>query len=585
MIMNSIKNILVFNMTRMGDLVQSTPLISGLRLKYPGSKISLIVTKEFNEFSERIPNIDERIVFNLKQFKENPNTTWVELYRYLEKFLEDLKGKDYDLVINLSHSKLSALMIQYLGSKNVRGFLCNDEGERMTYHPWLQYFFIEPFNRDYNSFNLVDIFSRGGDVEPGPKGIEIIEKDEDMKNVEKWFQKLNSKKNSLIVGIQAGSSLEGRRWPTENFAKLSNKLINELDAFVILFGVASESKVANEIYSRIENTQQVLDLTGKTNYSELIGALKHCQYLITNDTGTMHIAAALNIRIIGLFFAHAHPYETAPYKEGNIIFQAKIDCAPCSYGVSCHDVVCVHKVKPELVYGLLENQWKTGKWRYPGKMEPIEEVQIFKTEFDSENYLKLIPLIQHSISLKDIFAESYRFIWKTRLNNANLVNFDKQIPEIQKNLMDNYIIQDASLLIELINNKIKYLEKLEALGHSGIEQTKKIRLLFSEINLNQEKLGRVVAFLSKIDDEINLVGMTCPEVKPICDMFNKRKENFLGDDVLKLAELTKKVYLEFLEELALLKKILLILIRDFSKKENELSYGETNSKSVAVPGK
>ncbi len=583
--MNSINKILVFNMTRMGDLVQSTPLISGLRHKHPEARISLIITRDFYEFSERIPNINERIVFDLKQFKENRETTWVELYRYLEKFLETLKERNFDLVINLSHSKLSALMIQYLGLKNVRGFLCNSEGERMTYHPWLQYFFIEPFNRDYNSFNLVDIFSRGGDVEPGPKGIEIIEKNEDLHNVKKWFQNIENSGKPLIVGIQAGSSLEGRRWPTEYFAKLANKLIQELGVFIILFGVNSESKVANEIYSQINSTHQVLDLTGKTNYSELIGALKHCQYLITNDTGTMHIAAALSVRIIGLFFAHAHPYETAPYKEENIIFQARIPCAPCSYGVTCHDVVCVHKVQPDLVFSMLENQWKNGEWEYPDQVIPLKEVQIFKTSFDSENYLKLKPLIRYPITIKEIFTEVYRLIWKIRLAKTEELNCQEGFKEVSRNLKDEFEIVNIPLIIQSIKDKCKIVEKLIGLGHSGVEHATRVIRFFPSNALNKGKLGKSVSMISKIDDEISLIGMTCPEVKPICDMFNKRKENFLGDDVLKLAELTKDVYLEFLEELTLLKKLLTFLIQDFLEKERKLSYVETNSSKVAVPGK
>ena len=110
---------------------------------------------------------------------------------------------------------------------------------------------------------------------------------------------------------------------------------------LILFGVSSENTLADEIKSYIHNKDEVIDLTGKTNIGQLSNLIKRCAYLVSNDTGTMHIAAAVGTPIIGLFFAHAHPFETGPYSPGNLIFQARIPCAPCSYGVHCNNIVCV----------------------------------------------------------------------------------------------------------------------------------------------------------------------------------------------------------------------------------------------------
>ena len=164
-----IKNILILNMTRMGDLVQSTPAITGLRKQYPNACITLLVTSTFEEFSRKIPCIDKIIVFDIQQVIKNEtikSLVWVEVYKYLEYFLCNLKSIKFDLLINLSHSKLSALMISYLKIGNIRGFGCNENGERMTFNPWMQYFGIEPFNRLYNPFNLVEIFTRSAGVTP-----------------------------------------------------------------------------------------------------------------------------------------------------------------------------------------------------------------------------------------------------------------------------------------------------------------------------------------------------------------------------------------------------------------------------------
>ena len=89
-----VKNILILNMTRMGDLIQTTPTITGLRKKYRDSNITLMVTKDFEEFSKNIPHINKRVVIDIKQFRDRKSLNgflWIDLYRYLESLLDELK--------------------------------------------------------------------------------------------------------------------------------------------------------------------------------------------------------------------------------------------------------------------------------------------------------------------------------------------------------------------------------------------------------------------------------------------------------------------------------------------------------------
>ena len=100
------ENILILSMTRMGDMIQTTPLIRGLKEKYPESKITLLVTSDFSSAVPLIPNVDDSIVINIRQFDDSKNwedKSWIKVYRYLEESLEDIKSRDYDLLVNLSH--------------------------------------------------------------------------------------------------------------------------------------------------------------------------------------------------------------------------------------------------------------------------------------------------------------------------------------------------------------------------------------------------------------------------------------------------------------------------------------------------
>ena len=83
-------NILILSMTRMGDMIQTTPLIRGLKEKYPTAKITLLVTSDFASAVPLIPDVDESIVIDLRQFDKQDNwedLSWIKIYRYLEKSL------------------------------------------------------------------------------------------------------------------------------------------------------------------------------------------------------------------------------------------------------------------------------------------------------------------------------------------------------------------------------------------------------------------------------------------------------------------------------------------------------------------
>jgi len=246
-----IKNILILNMTRMGDLVQSTSSITGLRKQYPNACITLMVTSAFEEFSKKIPCINKRVVFDIKQFVDRVDKKqmlWVDVYKYLESFLNELKDRKYDLLINLSHSKLSAFMISFLKIKNMRGFGCDDNGDRITLDPWMQYFGIEPFNRQLNPFNLVEIFTRSAGVAPEENPIRLLNKGDNIESISKFFEIDSTHSEELLICIQAGSSLEGRRWPPESFARIADGLIESLGAKIILLGVNSEKKLSEKIF-------------------------------------------------------------------------------------------------------------------------------------------------------------------------------------------------------------------------------------------------------------------------------------------------------------------------------------------------
>ena len=582
-----IKNILILNMTRMGDLVQSTSSIAGLRKQYPNACITLMVTSAFEEFSKKIPCINKRVIFDIRQFVDRVDKKqmlWVDVYKYLESILNELKGSKYDLLINLSHSKLSAFMISYLKIKNMRGFGCDANGDRITLDPWMQYFGIEPFNRQLNPFNLVEIFTRSAGVAPEENPIRLSNKGDDIESMSKFFEIDSINSEELLIGIQAGSSLEGRRWPPESFAKIADGLVESLGAKIILLGVNSEKKLSEKIISLAKHKYGITDLTGETNVDELTALVSRCSYLITNDTGTMHVAAAVGTTIIGLFFAHAHPYETAPYSPGHLIFQARIPCAPCSYGVECNNVICTRKVYPEHLLAMIRSHFRAGSWRAIDTISELTEVNIHETYIGVDRRLRLRPLIKNYLTLNDIFREIYsehwmRFLGVVKVQESLYCNIGDLL------LMD----YDCSNIIDLsgqIEVKSCALNDIEKLASRGIFLAGKITSLCSDkISTQITRIKSLSGEIELLDKRINQVGLIHPEVKPITDMFAKRKENFKGNDPIQLSQETRKCYQMLHEEGKSLAGLLVSVFKKLKTVHAGTFHAAVSSISVEVPGR
>ena len=564
----------------MGDLIQTTPLVQGLRQKYPDAQITLMVSSDFENAISLIPGIDDSIVFNLRQFKESEDwedESWVKIYRYIESKLNDIRGKSYDMLVNLSHSRFSALMVHYLKVNNVIGFHCNNSGDRMTGHPWMQYFGTEPFNRSFNEFNLVEIFSRSAGIDPTGKEIQVTENRYPVTEDKFLATVLNEAKNDLVIGFQIGSSLENRRWSTASFARLADLLVEQLNARIFLFGVASESESAEEMIRKTNRRNNIVDLTGKTDLKQLAVLLKRCAYLVTNDTGTMHLAAALNTKIIGLFFAHAHPFETAPFSSGHLIFQARISCAPCSYGVHCNNIICVEKVLPEHVLSFIENYEQHNNWKLPYDLKKSQEVNIYETILSSQGIVRLKPLIKHEININDIFRLAYAVLWRETLDEE--LKTDKDY--IQENL-EEYTYYNSQLLIDIFSDKNSFLEEIERLAIGGIELCERIVKNASKTQPASIKLTKFGEDIDRIDEQIELIGMANPELKLLTDMFKKRKENQIGSDIRKLG-IECKGYYKLLEKESRRFRVILSVHKEIILKLS--GYNTHNSIKVCVPGR
>ncbi len=430
--------VLIVNTGRFGDTIQSVPLILGLKKKYPECKIFYLCLENFKSAAEIIPEIDLIIPINFSSILKSIDNNFIDhAYIELKKIFNEINFK-FDILINISFSTLSAVISSIINASEKKGLILNEKNEFVAYDNWSKFFLAIVNNRISSPFNLVDIFSKIGGV--------VSEK-----------IRISLPKNIKNIGFQMGASTYDRRWPVEKFSQLA-KLILERDKNIKIYLFGSKNEI--ELSQRFEsyfNHSNIINLIGKTSIIDLYKILKDkIDVLITNDTGTMHLAWYAGKKVIELSLGPALYNTTGPVGEGHIVIQPDIECSPCSYQTNCLNLNCHNLVSPELINSIIfEEEIISG-----------EQVKILKTKYDSDDFLSYEKVygnddefIKNRDSLKKIWInilENKKFKIE---ENDKLMEINSLIDEIFKLL--NRIYKESNIYeINLLWEKITHIENI-----------------------------------------------------------------------------------------------------------------------------
>ena len=377
------QNLLLVNLMRMGDILQMTPLIQALRESRPGARISMLLNEAFLDVAHRI-DVDAVIPFPVRSVvraaseKEN----FVRGYGLLKELVRTVNGEEtYDLVFNLTPSKSAASFCSLIAHDACRGMWLGDDGSFQAIDPWAAYLVAMMANRRKNPFHLVDIWLRTLG-QRGPRKLKMLLTEEDIRGAETVLTECGvDLDRDLLVGFQVSASQKEKCWSEKEFVRLGQALHRGLNVRVVLFGVTAESALCGRIAALIPGS---VNLAGRTDVGELAGILKRCRALVTNDTGTQHVAAAVGTPVVVVSVGPVFFRETGPYGEGHLVFQARMPCAPCSFNLSCAKPVCKEKIRAEFVYKALVGLLR-GEEGVPTDLPA--DVSCYRSSFDEEGCL------------------------------------------------------------------------------------------------------------------------------------------------------------------------------------------------------
>lgn len=328
-------NILIRVPNWLGDAVMATAAISDVRMHFPSAKITALCQGAAAELFTHSPHIDEVVRFLPSPlFQKNP-------------VIQSLKQNCYDLGILFTNSFSSAWWFWKAGIKH-----------RVGYRKDARHFFLThslKFPSQLEELHLVEVYKYLlcplGIPSSGTEPILYLTQDE-KDSALTLLKEHGGNSSSLFIGVNPLAAYgPAKCWPQERYRSLIARLSKNPGCKVLVFGDKSGMPILNEICKGLSSN--VVNLGGKTTLRQLISLISLCDLFLTNDSGPMHIAAALKTPLIALF-GSTNDKKTGPYNHGTVV-RKEVSCAPCYLRKCPIDFRCMNNIEVDDVYQLSQD--------------------------------------------------------------------------------------------------------------------------------------------------------------------------------------------------------------------------------------
>lgn len=312
------KRILVKGTNWIGDVFISLPAIYSLRNIFPDAEIDVAVKMPLGDlFTAGLGSdvIDSVIEYDTGFFREID-------------FIKAVRAKRYDLGVTFPRSLHSALMLFAGGVKERVGYAADLRSPLLTKRVKRTEGIRSVHQIEYYR-NLVSVFGDGG-----PPVIPVLFLTDDDRaggiHLLKKHGLSQEGPRGPLIGINPGAAYgSAKMWYAERFAKAADSLVGEFGGRAVVFGGPGDIEAAEKVSVFMERSPILL--AGKTSIKELISAIANLDVFITNDSGPMHIAAALKVPIVAIFGStnHVTTAPMAPEGMAKIVRRRDVECSPC----------------------------------------------------------------------------------------------------------------------------------------------------------------------------------------------------------------------------------------------------------------
>lgn len=328
------QNILLIKPSALGDIIHALPVLSALRQRFPQAQLSWVVNRIYEPLLYNHPDLDTTIPFD----RGAGRAGMLSACRAWGRLWQTLRRGAYDLVLDLQGLLRSGLMTFATGAPRRVGLAGSREGARWFYTDVI----ADPGRQGLHAvdryWRIVEALGAGETPKRfrlciSPQGISWVE------------EKLRGYPHPWMV-VGAGSRWLTKRWPPEHFTTLATWAQAEFGGTILLVGTPDEAPLSTMVRERVDGP--CLDLTGKTTLPQLVALLARADVMLANDTGPLHLAAALGRPVVAPYTCTKAAL-TGPYGQTDHVIETQVWCAG-SYRRQCDRLECMSELTPPRIW-------------------------------------------------------------------------------------------------------------------------------------------------------------------------------------------------------------------------------------------
>jgi len=334
-----------------GDAVMCIPALEAIRARWPEAEIALLGREWVSGLFQGQAWANRVIVFE--------HTGRHKGFWGLERLAREIRKEKFDTAVLLQNAFQAAWLAWRSGVPQRIGYARDARSWLLTKAVAVPKPGETPA---HESYYYLELLRRAGWIEKLPelKTIRLEVPAQAMDRAEEILERAGvpGAPRVLRVAMAPGAAYGSAKcWPEERYAALADRLIAEFGADVILFGSASEREVTGKIAAAMK--RKAVQLAGETSIAELPALFASCDLFIGNDSGAMHVAAAVGLPVVAVF-GPTDPEGTAPMTPRRTIVQQRVECSPCFLRHCPIDHRCMTRVEVDAVYAAAREWIKKG---------------------------------------------------------------------------------------------------------------------------------------------------------------------------------------------------------------------------------
>ena len=335
------KNILLVRTDRIGDVVLSLPLAEAIKKKFPNCKATFLVKSYTFELVNNHPFIDD--VLTLDEVDGIPT-----VFSNVQK----IKSKNFDSCIVVYPTFRIAMILFLTGIKNRIGTGYRSYSFFFTKKIYEHRKYAERHELQYN-LNLLKVFGIDEQLKFGETDFHLQISEDGKKDVQQFFQNNNIDKSKPLIIVHPGSGGSAVDLPLAKMKQLVEKLLT-LDVKIFITGSTSEKDICQSLVVN----ERIVNAAGLFSLPSLVALINASEIFISNSTGPLHIAAALNKLVVGFYpkIDACSVRRWGPFTEKKIIFEPTINCSNCSRE-QCEKLNCMASISVDKVFAEIKKNY------------------------------------------------------------------------------------------------------------------------------------------------------------------------------------------------------------------------------------